>query len=224
MAELIIFDCDGTLVDSEHTYNAITAQLLNNIGYDEYTPALCLELFAGQSWTTIRPMLEQRHGEAMPHDLIDQFKALADKSMDHDFDAAPHAHDVLDTLQGKHHLCVGSNGERNNVIKSLEVTNLKKYFIDDHIFTKIQVDRPKPAPDLFHYACAQMGVGETQTLVVEDSPAGVAAAKAAGIPVLGYIGTTHAKEKQANALKAAGADDILEELIHIHRHLGHLAA
>jgi beta-phosphoglucomutase-like phosphatase (HAD superfamily) len=96
---------------------------------------------------------------------------------------------------------------------------LKKYFIDDHIFTKIQVPKPKPAPDLFHFACTQMGVSEGDTLIIEDSPAGVTAARAAGIHVLGYIGTTHDKEKQAKALKGAGADAILEDLIHIHRHL-----
>ncbi len=219
MPNLIIFDCDGTLVDSEHVYNGITAQLLNNIGYGEYTPALCLELFAGQSWSTIRPLLEARHGVAMPEDIVEQFKTLAEESMTHDFVAAPQADEVLAELSPHYQICVGSNGERGNVIKSLTVTDLKKYFIDDHIFTKIQVPKPKPAPDLFHFACAQMGVSEEDTLIIEDSPAGVTAARAAGIPVLGYIGTTHDKEKQAKALKGAGADAILEELIHIRRHL-----
>ena len=59
--DLIIFDCDGTLVDTEHLYNAITAELLNEIGFKEYTPELCMKLFAGQSWSTIRGMLEEKH-------------------------------------------------------------------------------------------------------------------------------------------------------------------
>ncbi len=219
MPQLIIFDCDGTLVDSEYVYNSITSTLLNQIGYPEYTPELCMELFTGQSWSTIRPALELRHGVAMPADIIERFKALAVSAMDHDFEAAPQADEVLKALAPSHMLCVGSNGERNNVIKSLNVTGLKKYFIDDHIFTKIQVERPKPAPDLFHFACAQMGVSEDKTLVVEDSPAGVKAAVEAGIHVLGYIGTAHDKPRQAKALKDAGASDILEELIHIHSHI-----
>ncbi len=219
MHHLIIFDCDGTLVDSEYLYNSITAELLNEIGYDEYTPEMCLEHFAGQSWSTIRHVLEERHGEPMPDDIIERYIRIANEKMNHDFDAAPHADQVLTALNDNHALCVGSNGERNNVIKSLEVTNLIKHFSDDRIFTKIQVEKPKPAPDLFFFACEKMGVAPQNSLVIEDSPAGVAAARAADIHVLGYVGTAHDPEKQANALKNAGADAIIDSLIHIHDHV-----
>jgi len=219
MAQLIIFDCDGTLVDSEHLYNSITAELLNELGYTEYTPELCLELFAGQSWSTIRHVLEDRHDEPMPDDIIQRYIAIANKRMNHDFDAVPHANDVLHTVKEGRQICVGSNGERNNVIKSLEVTGLLHHFDEDRIFTKIQVDKPKPAPDLFLFACEQMQVAPEQTLVIEDSPAGVAAAKAADIHVLGFVGTAHNQDKQAKALKNAGADIVIDTLIHIEQHL-----
>ena len=216
---LIIFDCDGTLVDSEHLYNSITATLLNELGYSEYTPELCLELFAGQSWGTIRQTLEARHGEKMPDDIIQRYMAIANERMTHDFDATEHANDVLHKLGTDRQICVGSNGERNNVIKSLEVTGLLHHFDEDRIFTKIQVEKPKPAPDLFLFACEQMQIEPAHTLVIEDSPAGVKAAHAAGIHVLGFIGTAHDKDKQASALKNAGATAIIDTLIHIEDHL-----
>lgn len=218
MHHLIIFDCDGTLVDSEYLYNSITSELLNEIGYAEYTTELCQELFTGQSWSTIRLTLEEKHGEKMPDDIIERYIRIANEKMNDDFEATPHADIVLKDLATRHQLCVGSNGERNNVIKSLTVTNLIHYFDEDRIFTKIQVEKPKPAPDLFLFACDRMQVKPEHTLVIEDSPAGVEAARAANIHVLGYVGTAHNQEKQAKALTNAGADAIIDCLIHIERH------
>lgn len=219
VADLIIFDCDGTLVDSEHLYNSITSELLNEIGYDEYTPALCMELFTGQSWSTIRTTLEARHGQKMPDDIIERYIRIANTKMDHDFEATPYADDVLKTLSVGRKICVASNGERGNVIKSLKITGLFHHFGEKHIFSKIQVARPKPAPDLFLFACEQMGIAPDKTLIVEDSVAGVEAACAAGIAVLGFTGAAHVPEKQALALKNAGASVIIESLIHIRDHI-----
>ena len=216
---LIIFDCDGTLVDSEHLYNAITAELLNEIGYTEYTPELCLELFAGHSWTTIRQRLEERHGEPPPPDITQRYIRIANEKLDDNFDPAPHANDVLTNLKARSKICVASNGERGNVIKSLNVTGLLPHFKEEHIFSKIQVERPKPAPDLFLYACANMNEPPEKSIVIEDSAAGVKAARAANIDVLGYVGTSHNKDKQASLLKAAGATTIIDSLIHIEQHL-----
>ena len=219
MADLIIFDCDGTLVNSEYLYNSITSELLNEIGYSEYTPEICMELFTGQSWSTIRGTLEDRHNEKMPDDIIARYIRIANEKMDHDFDAAPDADAVLTSLSQSRDICVGSNGERNNVIKSLEITGLYKHFDEDRIFTKIQVERPKPAPDLFHFACEQMGISPAHSMVIEDSAAGVEAAKAAGIKVLGFVGTSHAPQEQAERLNAAGADAIIDTLLNIKNHI-----
>jgi beta-phosphoglucomutase-like phosphatase (HAD superfamily) len=114
---------------------------------------------------------------------------------------------------------VASNGERGNVIKSLEVTGLLHHFDEDRVFTKIQVERPKPAPDLFLFACEKMQVAPANALAIEDSVAGVAAARAADIHVLGFTGTAHNKENHAKMLKNAGADAIIDTLIHIEAHL-----
>jgi HAD superfamily hydrolase (TIGR01509 family) len=219
MKNLIIFDCDGTLVDSEHLYNSITAELLNELGYSEYTTEMCLDLFAGQSWTTIRKTLEERHDEPLPDDLIPRYIRIAEEKMHHDFGPTPHAEDTLEKLNGNHKLCVASNGERGNVIKSLTVTNLIRFFEEDRIFTKIQVPAPKPAPDLFLFTCDQMQHDPAHSLIIEDSVPGVRGAKAANIKVLGYVGASHAPEKQAAKLKEAGADHIIDTLIHIENYL-----
>jgi HAD superfamily hydrolase (TIGR01509 family) len=216
---MIIFDCDGTLVDSEHLYNSITAELLNEIGYSEYTTEMCLDQFAGQSWSTIRKTLEQRHDEPLPDDIIPRYIRIAEEKMHHDFGATPHAEDTLEKLNGNHKLCVASNGERGNVIKSLTVTGLKRFFTDDRIFTKIQVPAPKPAPDLFLFTCEQMEHDPARSIIIEDSVPGVRGAKAAGIKVLGYVGASHNAERQAKKLIEAGADEIIYTLIHIEDHL-----
>lgn len=217
--DLIIFDCDGTLVDSEYLYNAITAELLNGLGFDEYTPELCIELFAGQAWSMIKTTLEEKHGQAIPRDIVDLYIKTANSRMDTDLQAPDHAHHVLETLsaEGKA-VCVASNGERNNVIKSLNVTGLFGFFDESRIFTKIQVERPKPAPDLFLFTAEQMGFTPAQCLVIEDSPTGVRAAKAAGMSAIGFTGTAHDQEKQGEALKTAGADVVTDTLIHIPEH------
>lgn len=215
---LIIFDCDGTLVDSEVLYNTITSELLTEMGFDEYTPQQCIELFAGQAWSTIKATLEEKHGQAIPRDIVERYIKTANGRMDTDLRAPENAHHVVETLKGTHGICVASNGERNNVIKSLHVTGLMDHFIEDHIFTKIQVEKPKPAPDLFLFTAEQMKAEPSQCLIIEDSPAGVVAAVAADIPVIGFTGCAHDKERQAGLLRDAGARIITDQLIHILDH------
>lgn len=217
--QLLIFDCDGTLVDSEYLYNAITAELLNEIGLSEYTPELCLELFSGMAWSAIRTELEERHKQPMPEDIIRRYITIANRRMHDDFSAVPDANQVVEALGALYKTCVASNGERGNVMKSLEVTGLINHFEDSRIFTKMQVANPKPAPDLFLFACENMQTLPANTLIIEDSIAGVTAAKAAGIAVLGFVGTAHNPQKQAELLKNAGADHIIDRLIHIDNYL-----
>ncbi|MFK7839903.1 MAG: HAD family hydrolase [Bdellovibrionales bacterium] len=213
--ELIIFDCDGTLVNSELLYNTITSDLLNELGFKEYTPQRCIELFAGQSWSTIKAKLEEMHGAVIPEDIVSRYIKIANDRMEKDLEAAPHALDVVGQLSVTHTLCVASNGERGNVIKSLSMTGLIAFFQDDHIFTKIQVPRPKPAPDLFLFTTQEMGFEPSQCIVIEDSPAGVEAAVAAGIDVIAYTGCAHDHDAQAELLRDAGASVVVNCLTDI---------
>ena len=216
---LIIFDCDGTLVDSETLYNTVTSELLISLGFEEYTPHRCLELFAGQSWGTIKTILEDKHGADIPRDIIERYIKITSDRMETDIVPAPDSNSVITTLKGTHTVCVASNGERNNVIKSLNITGLIRHFSDDLIFTKSQVKRPKPHPDLFLFAAEKMDFNPDQCLVIEDSEAGVEAACAANMRVLGYTGCAHDKNLQKKLLHEAGADIVTDQLIHILDHL-----
>lgn len=215
MTDLIIFDCDGTLVDSETLYNTITSELLVGLGFNEYTPTRCIELFAGQAWSTIKKTLEDKHGDIIPRDIIDLYIKTANGRMDHDLRTTEGAYEVVKQIKEERAICVASNGERNNVFKSLQVTGLMDLFQEDHIFTKIQVERPKPAPDLFLFTAEQMAFDPSQCLVIEDSPAGVEAAIAANMRVIGYTGAAHDQNRQAELLENAGAQEITNKLIHI---------
>lgn len=205
---LILFDCDGTLVDSEWLYNSITAELLNGLGFSEYTPELCIELFAGQAWSSIKKTLEAKHGMQIPRDIVERYIAISNQKMDTNLNTPEGIIALLEDVQGHYSICVASNGERNNVIKSLTVCGLKPFFPDEHIFTKIQVERPKPAPDLFLYAAEQMGYAPEYCTVIEDSIAGVLAGVAAGMHVIGFTGCVHDKAQQRAKLEDAGADAI----------------
>ncbi len=216
MPNLLIFDCDGTLVDSEYLYNSITARLLNTLGFEEYTPELCLELFAGHSWKTIQTMLKEKHGRNIPRNIVDLYIKEANQAMTTNLKPSAQASHVLEKAQKTRKICVASNGERGNVLKSLRLTNLLPYFDENtQIFTKIQVKHPKPAPDLFLFAAQEMKTPPSKCLVIEDSITGVLAAKAANMNVIGFIGTAHTPEKAAQNLKNAGADHICDRLIHI---------
>src|SRR5690606_28500307 len=102
MYDLVIFDCDGTLVDSEHLYNSITSELLNEIGYEDYTPALCLELFAGLSWSEIRRTLEEKHKTKLPDDIMRRYIDVANMRMESDLKAIEHAHEVITAVKENH--------------------------------------------------------------------------------------------------------------------------
>jgi len=219
MPDLIIFDCDGTLVDSEFLYNSITAELLNELGFPEYTTEKCISLFAGQSWNMIEAMLRDRHGAEVTGDLVAQYAEIANARMEENLNASTGAHGVLENLQKSHDICIASNGEYSNIIKSLELTGLIQFFPVEQIFSKNQVENPKPAPDLFLFTVNEMGFAPAQCLVIEDSVAGVQAGVAAQMKVIGFTGCAHDQARQAKMLRDAGADIVIDQLIHIADHI-----
>ncbi len=213
--ELIIFDCDGTLVDSEHLYNTITSEMLTELGFPQYTPALCTQMFCGQSWGNIRKSLEQKHGDVIPDDIVERYTILSRERMEIDLQAVPDALHLVERASSAYKICVASNGEPTNVNKSLHLTGLMDFFHPDHIFTKCIVENAKPAPDLFLHVADVMGANPSNTLVIEDSIAGVAAAVAAKMDVIGFTGSAHDSDHQETMLRKAGATMISDALIHI---------
>src|SRR3981081_229665 len=204
--DLIIFDCDGVLVDSEvlscHCLSKVLAAYGIDLGVDQ-----ALDLFLGRSVTAV---LE--HYEALGHSIPEQFSTELRTGVRAAFLASlcpiEGVSSVLEGLQVPH--CVASSSDVDRVSFSLSLTGLAPHF-DSQLFTSQMVERGKPAPDLFLYAAERMQADPQRTLVIEDSISGVRAAKAAGMTVWGFVGGSHYQSRDGKAiLLGAGADRGLE--------------
>lgn len=213
--DLIIFDCDGTLVDSEVLNNQAFSDVLTSLGLEQYTGAYALEHFVGLTVSSIMLKIQMETGFDFPANTVARYIRRVEELQRIDLHPVKGAGDLVARCAEKTKICVASNGERSNVIRSIELTGLSGYFPESLIFTKIQVKQGKPAPDLFLFAAAQMGVEPVRCVVIEDSEAGVTAGVAAGMTVIGFTGTTHGQEKQEERLKNAGAHRVVSDLIHI---------
>lgn len=214
--KLIIFDCDGTLVDSETICNTITLELVNQCSPTQYTLNYALNHWAGMTLSNVLQKVREETGCDFPADVRDRYVERCNKKYKTDLKPVLNANDVVEKSHKMHKICVASNGERNNVIESLGLCGfLPTCFLEEQIFTKNQVERGKPFPDLFLLAAEKMGVAPSKCLVIEDSVTGVTAAAAAGMEVWGFTGVSHDPESQEKALKNAGASRVFHCFIHI---------
>ena len=194
---LIIFDCDGVLIDSERIVNQVFSECLAQLGL-KLTLDETIQTFKGHTTEDCIAMAEQLLGKPInPEALLENYKILSNGRMETELQAIPGIVDVLDTLALPK--CVASNSGHRHIKMGLETTGLMPYFTP-HIFSANDVERPKPAPDLFLHAAQTMGFAPQDCVVVEDSPAGVQGAIAAGMTVLGFSDLT-----PASALQDAGA-------------------
>ncbi|MEM9469051.1 MAG: HAD family phosphatase [Pseudomonadota bacterium] len=219
--DLIIFDCDGTLVNSELLANTVSANLMNDLGLNEYTPHNFMEEFMGQTWTNIAQIIEKRHQIKLPDDIYEQYASTLNNLLLDNLEIVAGALELVEACNNTAKICVASNGQRSNVIKSLEIGHFKPHFFtEETIFTRIQVAEGKPAPDLFFYAAEKMSVTPEKCLVLEDSTTGVQAAVAADMDVIGVTAVSHQAEIQEKRLKKAGALAVFDQIIHIEEMLG----
>ncbi len=199
-AELIIFDCDGVLVDSEGISSRILAQTLSAAGLPT-SAQQARERYQGMMLDEVGAAALAQHGRPLPADWIDTFERARGAAFAAELAPVPGAAEAVRTLTSAGLLaCVASQGKLQKTRLSLELTGLAPLFDPESLFSAYQVPRGKPAPDLFLHAAASMGAAPSRCVVVEDSPSGVRAAVAAGMPVLGY-----AAETEASALTQAGA-------------------
>lgn len=185
--ELVIFDCDGVLVDSEPLSNRVMTDCLNEAGF-----ALSFEevtrTFIGLTLNRCLAMLEERFGRPVPPDFEVALQERTYARFRAELEAVPGVIEVLDSLdENGHATCVASSGTLEKMQVSLGVTGLWERF-DGRIFNSAMVTRGKPWPDLFLHAAERMGAGPENSVVIEDSLPGVQAARAAGMTVLGYVG------------------------------------
>lgn len=187
---LIIFDCDGVLVDSEFVSNQFFSKTLSQYGF-EISVEECIKRFTGVDEETCRQMIIDESGINIPVD----YWTLQHSNLKKVYEAHLTALmepvlAILDSL--KISKCVASNSSRDHVVHCLEFTKQFEYFSEHSIFTSSQVLKPKPAPDLFLFAARKMGVEPENCIVIEDSSTGAAAAIAAGMQVLMFLGGSHA--------------------------------
>lgn len=203
---LIIFDCDGTLVNTEEIHARAIAELLTEEGIQNFDATRIYREFMGLKLTDTLKILKQETGHDFPPDMGPRYiQRVTDTITNTVIPPIKHVEALIEKAQSQSKTCIGSNGQRDNVLKSLINTKLKSYFADDHIFTAIEVENPKPAPDLYLHAAQKMGEPAQNCLVFEDSPLGVRAGVAAGMDVIGYTGSHTDPQNHGELLKEAGA-------------------
>ena len=185
--KLVIFDCDGVLVDSEAIGNRFISEALTLAGIPISAEG-ALSKFLGGKLTQIKEDAEKQLGFSLPANWVDEIYKKQFSEFRKNLKSISGIEDVLDVLERINTpICVGSNGPLNKMEVSLGVTKLKDRFLG-RIFSADQVENPKPAPDLYLYCADQMGVLPQHCLVIEDSPRGASAGVAAGMSVFGYTG------------------------------------
>ncbi|MGY2050090.1 HAD family hydrolase [Methylobacterium sp. JK268] len=206
--DLVIFDCDGVLIDSEPISLALLTDNLNRIGVPIDLDTVARR-FTGTSMTSIMAHVEADYGVTAPAGFVEEVRADTLRAFERDLAAIAGVAEVLADLDGRR--CVASSSDPARLAHALTLTGLLPLF-EGHVFSASMVARGKPHPDLFLYAAERMGVAPTACLVVEDSVPGVTAARAAGMRVLGFAGGGHWRhDRAAAALSAAGAALVFDD-------------
>jgi HAD superfamily hydrolase (TIGR01509 family) len=206
--DLIIFDCDGVLVDSEVISCRAHAEILTHHGYP-ITADQVLDRFLGVSDREARLAIEAELGRSLPVDFEALIKQAALSRYETDLSAIPHIHDAIAAIDLPK--CVASSGTPDKIRHGLTCAGLYDV-LAPHIFSASQVKRGKPAPDLFLFAAEQMGAPPARSLVIEDSVPGITGAVAAGMTVFGFHGGSHCRPGYAETLRAAGATVTFDDM------------
>lgn len=207
--DLIIFDCDGVLVDSEPLAMRVLLAAIAAQGID-VPPEIAYRDYLGRSLASVSASLTNSHGmplapaalEAMRGDLYDLYRQ--------ELQASPGLPEVLAQLETP--FCVASSSAPERIRLSLELTGLLPWF-EDRTYSASMVAQGKPAPDLFLHAAAAMQIAPGRCLVIEDSPAGIIAARRAGMAVFGYLGGSHiAASDLRRSIEALEPDCVFDDM------------
>ncbi|MBC3987991.1 HAD family hydrolase [Streptomyces sp. AC563] len=211
--DLVIFDNDGVLVDSEPISNRLLAAYLTELGhpttYDE-----AIRDYMGSAMHRIHDLVLERYGRQLPSEFDATFHERVFAAFGAELEAVVGAAEVVGELRAEGvPYCLASSGSHERIRVALKKTELYGLFGEERIFSSQDVGRGKPAPDLFLHAASVMGVAPERCAVVEDSPLGVQAARAAGMDVYGFTAMTPAA-KLADATERFAS---MRELLHLLR-------
>ena len=206
---LVLFDCDGVLVDSEPIALRLLLSTLAAAGV-AMTPAEADALFLGRSLAATREIVARDHGVTFTDAALDAMRRALHAAFRAELQPIPHIAATLDALPCPY--AVASSSQPERIELSLTVTGLWPRF-EGRVFSSTMVARGKPAPDLFLHAAETLGHAPEACLVVEDSPAGILAAQAAEMRVIAFTGGSHARSDRHRAdVTSLGPDAIIDRM------------
>ena len=214
LPDAVLFDLDGCLVDSEPLSLAMLAAELRASGLENATSQMTRQNYLGWSITDVCKDVSSRLGKPCPKDLVANYHSRLYATYDKGLARIEAMVSLLDLLQSKNiTTAIASGGLLLRIDRTLSCTNLAGRF-KGRIFSGEEVERGKPAPDLFLYAAEKLGVSADKCIVVEDSPHGIEGAIAAGMRAVGFTGGTHLdgiRPSHSKRLYSAGAHDVQQE-------------
>lgn len=206
---LLIFDCDGVLVDSEPVSIAVLLDMLSHLGV-EMGEEEAYNRFLGRSVSSMTTTLFEDYGVETDIDFLDHMRVTLFERFRTELKPIPGIVETLDRLSQPR--CVASSSQPERIRYSLGLTGLLDR-LEPHIFSATMVKNGKPAPDLFLHAAREMNVAPERCIVIEDSPAGIAAAKAAGMAVFAFTGGSHARFPAfREKIAGLGADAVFDAM------------
>lgn len=212
---LVIFDCDGVLVDSEAISNRVLAEMLSAEGLPT-TLTQARRSYQGLLLSDVLSRAEEKLGRTLPGGWLDRYERERGAAFRRELDPVAGAAETVQRITAAGiGVCVASQGKLSKTRLSLALTGLGRLFPETARFSAYSVAHGKPAPDLFLHAATSMGAEPAGCVVVEDTPSGVTAAVSAGMRCVGY-----AADSDEQALRAAGAREILRSLDELPRLLG----
>ncbi|MFA6279195.1 MAG: HAD family hydrolase [Bdellovibrionales bacterium] len=208
--DLIIWDCDGCLVDSEVLACAVAAECLTAIGYP-LTGQDYVTRFAGQTMAATLAALEAETGRSFAERFsLDSFRQKVLDLFETALKPTPYVAEVLPLLDVP--MCIASGSSLKRNARALTLTGLDAHFDEGTLFSAEQVARSKPAPDVFLFAAERMKASPEKCLVIEDSVTGITAAKAAGMPVFAYLGGSHVNAAWRQRVEAVQPTSMFDDM------------
>jgi HAD superfamily hydrolase (TIGR01509 family) len=207
LTQLVIFDCDGVLVDSEIIAAQVETALLAETGY-EIDPVEFAGRYAGLTFKDILLRIETETGQVLQASLLDRQRQELDRRLANEVRAVAGAHEAAAAVTLPRCVCSNSRSERLDMM--LTRTGLKPLF-EGRVFSAMDLPdkKPKPAPDIFLHAASELRVDPAECIVIEDSVHGIAGAKAAGMRVIGFVGGAHTYPGHSEMLMEAGAETVI---------------
>jgi len=201
--DLVIFDCDGVVVDSERVVFEVFGSFVRSLGV-QLTDAETQEQFLGRTLAECMTIIERLRGEPAPAGALERYTADRDRVLRERVQPVKGIREVLETLTIP--FCIASSGGYDKMRITLGATRLMPFF-EGRLYSATEVARGKPAPDIFLFAAERMGASPARTAVVEDTVNGVLAGRAAGMTVFGFVDLT-----PPSKLIAAGASRTFEDM------------